>query len=551
MLMIVVDNESEETLRLWEYLEVAFPTAQISPDRSAGALPIFQDWSEVHSFIVKFPDERAIICLDLALKSGKVDFKDVERGFDQGAAIRQLRPNWVMIAYTMHGSRAKLFPAYQNAFHGMIDKAFLDSIVDREERIQYVKNMVNAAIKKFESERGTDAFPTSVRIADSLGIRSFHAVFGDAALPEIIENEASRWNSIHVKALTTGHSGAFLLSIQGNLNGRRQSIAVKVARDEHVIQDELEAPSKHIRELGPLNGRLGFFEPKKIRLSTANGVYYRQALENGRPLIELLRTSERAQYQRILGPVVRLCIDTWRTVPSERWGTEIALNQFKLTPIDVSRLETSAVFVKELGDTLVKRNYWPADSGSPSEVTEQLAHLALSWNESTLTQATVRTVLQHGDLNPGNILIREDEDGVPVLIDLSRLGQWPIGYDLARLALMLRLRLMSAHIHEDWFPDSLATWSSESVCRLDRDSDSNDIRCLEAQYCDSQFQRSLEVLDVENQRMIQYGYRLGTLWDLIKIGSYQDISPFKRVWAFIEAWKLKTTLERHMVRDRK
>jgi hypothetical protein len=542
MRILVVDNESEETLRLWDYLKEAFPDATILPERTPHTLPIFNDWEEVHNFVKNIEDERAVLCLDLALKTGKVDFQDVERGLNQGAALRQLKPNWVILAYTMHGQRATLFPAYKEAFHGMIDKAILDSMLDRDERILFVKNMVKTAVKKCASEKGQDIFPTTARIVDSLGMRLFRAVFGDVAINEIIENEASLWRSVELRALTTGHSGAFLLSIRGTFDNRPQSIALKVARDEHIIQAEVDAPSKYIGELGPLNGRLGFFDPKKKRLATAGGLYYRQALENGKQLIELLPGRNRKASEKILAPVVRLCIDVAKSVPG-RCGNVIANEKFKLFPIDISRLESSALFVAELGDTLLSQGYWPTSTAEPEELTAEVTELAKTWNGSRLTSLTLRTVLQHGDLNPGNVLIREDQDGVPILIDLSRLGQWPIGYDLCRLALMLRLRLMDAHKQADWLPDGLVRWAGEPVAYLNGDEKSHPVLCLEAKYCDFQFKKFLEgVTNPENKKLMAYGYKLGTLWDLIKIVSYQDVSVFKRVWAFIEAWKLKRTL---------
>ena len=543
MLFILIDNEPEETLRLSECLKEAFPEAQLLPELNRTTLPIFTDWVDVNNYIIGIDEERAVLCLDLALKTGKVDFKDVERGLDQAAAIRQLRPKWIIVAYTMHARRASFYPSYQKAFDGMIDKAELDSRIERDERTLYVKNMIKAAIRRGELE--TDQAFVVPRIIDSLGMRLFRAAFGDPTINEIIENEASSWSSLELKALTTGHSGAFLISITGSLEGRQQSIALKIARDETVIQAEVEAPSKYIGELGPLNGRLGTLDQKKKRLSTATGVYYKQALENGKPLMELLPRRNSEEAEKILAPVVRLCIEVAAHVQPAHWGVVRACDVFKLAPIDISRLETSASFVAELGGALVDRGYWPQSIGTPAEVTRELTDLAKGWSKSKLTNVQVRTILQHGDLNPGNILVRDDRDRVPILIDLSRLGPWPVGYDLSRLALMLRLRLMSSINHADWFPDHLILWTDESVARLDRDITDSPF-CFEAQYCESQYRRFItEQNDSQIQKILVYSYKLGTLWDLIKIGSYQDASAFKRVWAFIEGWKLIRTLEIH------
>jgi hypothetical protein len=220
-----------------------------------------------------------------------------------------------------------------------------------------------------------------------------------------------------------------------------------------------------------------------------------------------------------------------------------ARDLFKLTPVDIGRLETSVDFIAEFGDTLAGRGFWPPALGEPQEVASDVVQMARGWSESNITQVNLPTVVQHGDLNPGNILIRDNQDSFPVLIDLSRLGRWPIGYDLSRLSLMLRLRLLDADGHRDWLPDGLRQWSQESVARLDRDSASNHYLCPEGQYCDDQYRLFLKDVGEPYNNTLALSYKLGTMWDLMKVISYQDMSPYKRVWAFIECWKLKGNLE--------
>lgn len=542
MQIVIIDNTFEETLRLEGYLNEAFPQAAILPEHSSEKLPIFNDWSEVQRYILPITEDFVVLCLDLALESEKINYGDVKNGLDQGAAIRQLKPKWVIVAYTMHGQRATLHTKYKEAFDGLINKAILDSKTEREECVSYVKNAVNAAIRKRALEKGHDVIPANAQIVDSLGMRSFRAVFGDAAIAEIIENEASQCESIRVKVLTSGYSGAFLLSIRGKTEQGPLSLAIKVARDEKTIQDEIDAPSKYYKQLGPLNGHLGFFDAKKKQFSTGEGVYYCQALENGKQLLELMLNSEHEQNLKTLTPVIRLCIDVCKSVPPAKCGTTHAREKFRLLPIDISRLETSAEFIANFGETLLKNDLWPNNLEEPHKMSRELIDLAKNWTVVDITEINVKTILQHGDLNPGNILIRQDEDGFPVLIDLSRLGQWPIGYDLSRLALLLRLRLIEVNQHADWLPNGLRNWAVESVARFDRDITSNGVICPEAQYCDDQFRQFTESLSKEYQGDFIYSYELGTLWDLIKVVSYQDISPYKRVWAFIETWKLKQRL---------
>ena len=129
------------------------------------------------------------------------------------------------------------------------------------------------------------------------------------------------------------------------------------------------------------------------------------------------------------------------------------------------------------------------------------------------------------------------------LIDLSRLRDWPIGYDLSRLSTMLRLRLALADEQEDWFPESLARCYCEPVANIDAQIEPESSLCPAAVYCDQAFRGFLETVDSEHRPRLEFGYRLGVLWDLVKVISYIDISPFKRVWATLECLRLKRRLE--------
>src|SRR5205085_1056614 len=157
----------------------------------------------------------------------------------------------------------------------------------------------------------------------------------------------------------------------------------------------------------------------------------------------------------------------------------------KLSPIDVGRLETSALFMAEYGGTLKEHGYWPTNIVEPSEVVGEVVNLAKNWKIQLGQGRELRTVVQHGDLNPNNIIMRRRSN--PVLIDLSRLKHWPVGYDLARLSLMLRLRLVDVDRHEDWLPDKLDRWQSEPIAYLDQPQDPKKSLCPESAFCDQQF----------------------------------------------------------------
>jgi len=57
-----------------------------------------------------------------------------------------------------------------------------------------------------------------------------------------------------------------------------------------------------------------------------------------------------------------------------------------------------------------------------------------------------------------------------------------------------------------------------------------------------QFRTYLDAQPHDQRHKMAYGYKLGTLWDLIKVISYQDLSPYKRIWACAETFRLKNIL---------
>jgi hypothetical protein len=541
MKIIVVDDNLDEALRLKEYAQDAFPNAIVLPEDDSQN-ETFNDWPRVIEFVRKIADEFAVLFLDLALKPGDVDYDDVRRGLGQGVTIRRIKRHWVLIGYTRFADYAVSDHSYMEAFDGIISKGKLDSLIGNEKRVLYVKRIINNAINKRKRDNTQSDQPLNARIVDSFGIRTFQAAFGDAAIAEIIENEAANWENKELQALTSGHSGAFMLSLRGRTTGGMHSLVIKVAQNEQIIQHEINAQKIYFDRLGPLNAHLGYLDPEKKDLLTTLGVYYRQALVEGEPLLELLYGNDWIHNRSILEPVVGLCIDVYSSLAPPDCAISPARDLFKLTPTDIGRLETSIKFIVELSTTLQGRGFWPATETAPDVMAGEVTTLAKTWSDNQLTNVELRTVIQHGDLNPGNVIIRRSQNIEAILIDLARLGPWHIGYDLSRLALMLRLRLLNVIGQQDWLPEGLEQWLSESPASTDENISPDSQLCPEAAYCDQQFRLYLGELDSEYRDNVAYGYKLGTLWDLIKVISYQDISPYKRVWALIECWKLKKRL---------
>lgn len=144
--------------------------------------------------------------------------------------------------------------------------------------------------------------------------------------------------------------------------------------------------------------------------------------------------------------------------------------------------------------------------------------------------------LQHGDLNPRNVMV--SPAGRPVLIDLPRLEHWPIAYDIARLSLQLRTRLTDEAGHLDFFPDHLDKWIGEPVGDITHPTDVTDSICPPAVHCENTLCSWLRSKAPQTQEMVIRSFELGTMWDLVKITSYGDLSVFKRLWALHECDRL-------------
>ena len=543
MKIIVIDNNHDKVLLLTDLLKEAFPHADVLPEAGQEDQQTFTEWDAVNEFLKTVTDDDAILCMDLALM--QEDYNDSIRGLEAGGLIRAKRKGWVLLAYTQFGRRIEPEPAFRETFDGIIEKSDISKATDRTGRVSYVQSAIEAAIRKHAHGKSDYILPTDVYVKDSLGMRTFRAAFGDAALAELAHNEAHSWSEIIVAALTTGHSGAFMVSLSGNTSQGPKSLVLKVTKDDQIIQDEINAPTRFLDQLGPLSGTFATLDNNKRYLAGNAGVYYRQSLVSGQTLLETLAESNKTTKQRVkvLKAIVKLCLGVCRSIPLPNCAVTEAKDAFRLSPIDLGRLETSAQFMRELGSVLKNEGLWPDGQHDPDRVIDDVTEMSKSWSARLSKIGELPTVVQHGDLNPGNVIL--PETGSFVLIDLSRLGHWPIGYDLSRLSLMLRIRLVDGQSCRDWLPDRIGNWLSESVAGLGADIAQNEALCPESVYCDQQFYSFLESTKGKYKDRLAFGYKVGSIWDMLKIISYQDLSPFKRMWALLECWRLSREI--HML----
>jgi hypothetical protein len=538
--VIVIDNEGDEVRRLGNLLETAFPDWNVLPEKKRREQPPFQDWKAAVDFLLSVEDTDVVLCLDLSFEKDW-DWDSIERGLRRARDVRADRARWTFVAYTKHSLYAKSSPGFAATFDGLIEKSNLVRELDHASAALFVR----AEIERARARRcapGSETIPSNLRITDSLGMRSFRAAFSDEVLGELVRAEAGDWGALRIESLTSGYSGAFMLALTSEQPGR--SLIVKLARHESTIEHELQAQRIYLPELSPFCAKLVTIEPELRRLRDGSGVYYRQLPVKGVTVLQHCLTNSLPDNLRALERVSRVCMRVLRAVPVANRPTESARTSFELSPVDIGRLETSTDFLAELGQALASTDLWPTSLPSARIMATEINDLASSWSRAEITDVQLPQAVQHGDLNPGNVML--DEDGDPVLIDFQRLRRWPLGYDMARLAGLIRIRLTDVRDRADWLPFRLAAWCDASVPKVNGMAVDDHI-CPEATSLDKEFFEYAVTLPDADRLVVEYGYHLGSVWDLIKIISYQDISPMKRCWALVRCWALTQGLRRDRV----
>jgi len=377
---------------------------------------------------------------------------------------------------------------------------------------------------------------------DSLGLRLAAATFGQGVLDALVGEVADGWGTVEIEALTSGHSGAFLLAISGQRQGDAQRMIVKCARDREVIEDETRRVRSSLGELGPLAEVLAPTDQQLHLLPDNRGYYYRQAEITGESLLSTLQhMTWGLEAERCLAAIMDLEGRCYSRGSGRPFGRLRPIERFLLSPIDAGRAQQSLSFLVDAGGTLEEMGEWPAGHPTAREVSAEVSWIIEHWEDLLSRQGDLLSVAQHGDMNPGNVLV--PALGRVVLIDFSRLGIWPVGYDVARLAAILRIRLTDHAGQRDWVQNRLQYWMREDFCPIDNANDPSAAVCPAAAYCDQRFRVFVETRDPAERESMVRGYRLGTLWDLIKVLSYGDLSPFKRLWVLINCWRLGRSLK--------
>lgn len=531
MHFFVVDNRITHLTSLQQLLTGAFPESTIWPE-GPKTLANWQTVADELQVNTK-DDPNLVVILDLGIESE--DMASLHSGVEQAFALKSLRPSAVFISYTQWPDLAEVQPHYEETFDAGIDKQRLSGYETSEEQQNYVHQIVRSAVRDRLGSK-----PSYV-LKDSFGLRLAVAAFGDRVFDFLIEDVAANWADIEVSALTSGHSGAFIFRISGTLGSVPQRIIVKCARDAQLIKTETGRLTQFLAELGPLAEVLAPFEQHPRQLPHDIGYYYRQAEIKGEPLLGMLYAQGwNKSTQTALATIVALELRCYQRGDTKQFGRIPASQAFRLTPIDRGRAAESLRFLKDLGSSVKEAEAWP-EAVPPSEMTGMLTQMIEDWTSLLSETEDLLVVAQHGDLNPGNVLV-PSADKV-VLIDFSRVGRWPVGYDISRLSTMLRIRLTDSANHVDWAQNRVNGWATQTFASVGPEViEEREAQCPAAAYCDTQFRSFIESCPVDERNQLVRGYKLGTLWDLLKVLSYSDLSPFKRLWAFIVCWRLGVDL---------
>jgi hypothetical protein len=339
-----------------------------------------------------------------------------------------------------------------------------------------------------------------------------------------------------ISAPSQGYSGTFVISLTGTKEGRQQGCILKFARDAKSLEDEIKAADKYLSELGEFAGVLCKYKPTTSQLRDLPAYYYEQASVSGKPLLDvLMEHGWDGDAQASLHAIVGLEEKHLKTTGLSGCSKEPP-SVFKVGELDKQRVYSSIELIESIAQHVAADGTWPDGVPQVPDVCSGVIGLVEKWGEKIERTESMFHVVQHGDLHPRNVLV--PEPGRVVLIDPARLKPWPVGYDLSRLATMLRVRLVDSRNHHDWVNSDIRAWGQEAFCNIDAATSPDSSLCPSAVYCDQAFRRIVEFWPSEHRETLRRGYRLGTLWDLIKVMSYQDLSPFKKVYAMLACWRL-------------
>lgn len=540
---IIIDDQTESVTYLKKLLgTLDWTNVAVWPGDSVGQ-KTFNDWDKAFEKIARLKENPdwdpetncCVLVLDVALGEKAVH---ILGGID--AINRRLSTphfdSYVKVILTRYEPMVAR-NAVRDGIDAILEKEIIFSRIAGGAPVENLKLGIEEAIRNWSRRTGRDT-PISpndrhVKLLDSPPMRLMEAALGRTIVDGVVNHVARDWGEVSVDALSGGYSGAFLARIT-DASGNRQ-IVCKLSKNQQLIDEEF---SKWNR-LFAYPVYQGFVMPmaKPEFLSTFGQVHFLQqasltgATLESTLLEEIARPSEAKLVSslRAIKAIARLvekaCAIVERKTP----------NLLVMTAGDLNRFEGSIPLLANLRDRCVELNFLDDDAWhTKSAIAKFASETVKQWNTLTSRAAfgDLPTSPQHGDMNPRNVLLTEAK---PALIDFARFGFWPIGYDLTRFELQLFLRLTGAVDRKDHFPNQLKVWLS--LWGEVRDGQVN------AKYKgekDLQITRRVlaaiePVTTKVGQMLEEHGadprqvFALMRCFDAIKICSYQDASPFKRL----------------------
>lgn len=528
MKFLVIDNQGGELDNLIYILKQCYDGQIIAPELGETT----SRWSEAETLVTtKATDEmEQIIFLDLALDLDSSS--DAKAGLERVRNLVTRRPNATWIAYTSFYDVLDSHEA-RKLIHALLNKQHMSGRSEEELQL-LVRGTVEEALRK---RRGI-AKPTVIQHEDSSGMRSFFAVYPEGVLEELVAAECADWTERRVRALSSGYSGSSLLEINGRKDSASRQIVVKLAPRKKMIEEEAGILNKRFRgEGGVFVGRCAQSSVPKP-LSDQLGFYSIQDMVLGNTLMSLMvsSSSTNPEAQEAISTIIELAIEQYK----KGWfndGSDIdkKLQRFVFSEVDLDRARQACEFLLDLANGMQDRNTWPGNAMPPTELFAKINSLLENWRAHLENTNPFRWVLQHGDLNPHNVMVGAGDQ--ITFIDLARLGHWPIGYDLSRLAIQLRIRLVDQAQRLDWFEDRLGLWCDEWLWAPNIPRAPASSLCPPAVLCDVAMYDLIQTSEPAVKNSLMVGTRVGALYDLLRILSYSDLSPFKRLWAAINCFE--------------
>lgn len=525
MQFYIVDDSPQDLVWLRSLLALIFPQADIAPERH------FTSWDDVWRAVsTETSDSKdQVIFLDLSIPT---DIREISRGVREAYRLKLSRPKAVFIAHTQYPDVAERQPHYREIFKATVDKQAIAGFSSKTEEESYLRRLLGDAL----NPRLADGRRQKLTRRDSLGLRLFEAVFGTEVFSLLADRVVPDWDEIEFSTPSLGHSGSYVLRMVGTKSGAERGLILKCARDAQVLEREIHVREEFLAELGELGGVLGMADPELTELRSGQLYFYRQALIRGDTMGDILGSNAWGDKVRDrLQGIVALEEQHCKNGGSQPYA-KAASCSLMLTDLDRLRALSSREFLEDIGNALASTGRWPDDLPSVAQVAENVMGLVQNWDRTTPHQLELFLLAQHGDLHPGNVIV--PRAGQVVLIDHARLGRWPVGYDVSRLATMIRVRLPDQRHHQDWVQSDIRRWDKEHLCLIDKEIAAESSDCPPAVFCDQTFRRVILSRPEGERDILSRGYLLGTLWDLIKVMSYVDLSPFKKVWAMTQCWRL-------------